>query len=277
MEIAIKKTQTQRKLSGVWPAWRDKIIQLTSRSISIIIFVGVWEIAPRVGIVPDIFISPPSVVLMTLWDLTVQGVLLKHSYVSLLRALVGFGLAAVVAIPLGFVFSGRFPLLRRICLPVLRLWGEINIFSLFPVFILLFGIGETSKIAMIFWICLWPIFLNTMTGVRNIDQLLIKAARSMGVKGTNLFFKVVLPAALPGVFHGLKTSAGVAFFMLIAAEMLGASSGLGWLVWNAQNNYQIPKLYAATIAISFWGLLLNYLFGKLERRIINWQEDTPEY
>jgi NitT/TauT family transport system permease protein len=130
---------------------------------------------------------------------------------------------------------------------------------------------------MIFWVCLWPILLHTTTGVKNVDVLLIKSARSMGVTGVALFLKVVLPAASVGIFHGLKNSCNTAFFILIAAEMIGASSGLGWLVFNAQTNYQIPKLFATTVTISALGLSLHYLLGKLENRLTGWKETTPEY
>lgn len=246
-------------------------------SISIITFVALWEIAPRIGWVPQTFISPPSVVLSTLWDLLTSGILIKHIQISMFRALFGFVFAALVGIPLGFFLGGWFHLFERIVTPVLRLLAEVNPFSLFPVFILLFGIGEISKITMIFWVCLWPILLNTITGVKNVDELLIKSARSMGISGKEIFFKVVLPAASPGIFHGLKTSCATAFFMLIAAEMIGASSGLGWLVFNAQSNYQIPKLFATTVTISALGLTLNYLFTKLEHRLISWKESVPEY
>jgi NitT/TauT family transport system permease protein len=99
----------------------------------------------------------------------------------------------------------------------------------------------------------------------------------MGVKGAPLFFKVVLPAASVGIFHGLKMSCGTAFFILIAAEMIGASNGLGWMVYNAQTNYQIPKLFATTVVISLLGLTLNYLFTKLEHKIISWKVDSPEF
>ncbi|WP_324332416.1 ABC transporter permease [Methylomusa anaerophila] len=237
----------------------------------------IWEIAPRAGWVPHTFISPPSEVLSTVWELLLSGVLTKHIGVSLGRALFGFLLAVIIGVPLGFLLGGSFKLFERIVTPVLRLLGEVNPFALFPVFILLFGIGEVSKVAMIFWVCLWPILLNTVTGIKGVEPLLLKSARSMGVSGPALFTKVIFPAALPGIFHGIKMSSGVAFFMLIAAEMIGASSGLGWLVWNAQNNYQIPRLFAATVTISTLGLLLNFVFSKLERRLINWKENTPEY
>lgn len=275
LEKPTEKTTEKSKIGG-----RDilkKIGGFLYDGISIILFLILWEIAPRVGWVPQTFISPPSVVLATLWDLIAGGVLIKHVEVSMLRALFGFILAVLVGIPLGFFLGGWFQLFERIVTPVLRLLAEVNPFSLFPVFILLFGIGEISKITMIFWVCLWPILLNTITGVKNVDELLIKSARSMGINRKEMFYKVVLPAASPGIFHGVKTSCSTAFFMLIAAEMIGASSGLGWLVFNAQNNYQIPKLFATTVTISALGLTLNYLFTKLEHKLVGWKESTPEY
>ncbi len=277
MEATLKKTGSKIRAGGI----REKGLPLLQKvifdNLSIIVFLVIWEVAPRIGLVPQTFISPPTLVVSTLWDLLADGTLLLHIKASLLRAVLGFVLAAVIGIPLGFFLGGWFRLFERIVTPVLRLLAEVNPFSLFPVFILLFGIGEISKVSMIFWVCLWPILLNTITGVKSVDELLVKSARSMGVKAADMFFKVVLPAASPGIFHGLKTSCNTAFFMLIAAEMIGASSGLGWLVFNAQNNYQIPKLFATTVTISILGLSLNYLFSELERRVIIWKENAPEY
>jgi len=280
MESLLKKTAlaniggnfTMQAVQGV-----RKITDVLAGNLSIILFLFLWEIASRLDWVPRTFISPPSEVLSTLWDLLLTGVLFKHIRVSFVRSFSGFLLAAVIAVPLGFLLGGWFRLFERILTPVLRLFTEINPFSLFPVFILIFGIGEVAKIAMLFWVCLWPILLNTITGIKNVDSLLVKSARSMGVTGQTLFFKVILPAASPNIFHGLRTSCGVAFFMLIAAEMIGASSGLGWLVFNAQNNYQISKLFATTVTISALGLSLNYLFGEVEERYLSWKEKTPEY
>lgn len=276
MEATVKKA-SEVKFGLVWNiVFFEQAKIIFSRSIAVIIFVALWEIAPHAGWVKETFIAPPSVILATIWQLIADGILLKHIAVSLFRAVGGFSCSAVIAIPLGFFLGGGYPLFARIATPLVRLLGEVNPFALFPVFILLFGIGEISKVAMIFWVCLWPILLNTITGVKEVDPLLIKSARSMGVQGIDLFFKVILPAAAPSIFHGLKMSSGVAFFMLIAAEMIGASSGLGWLVWNAQTNYQIPKLFAVTVTISILGLSLNYLFGKLESRLISWKESTPD-
>jgi NitT/TauT family transport system permease protein len=240
---------------------------------SILLFFIVWELAPKAGGLLETFIAPPSVVVITLWELLITGELCGHVAVSLGRATAGFGVASLVAIPLGFLLGGNFRRFERIVNPVLGFLGQVNPFSLFPLFILIFGISELSKGAMIFWVCIWPILLNTVTGVKGIDPLLVKSARSMGTSLPTLFFKVILPAASPGIFTGLKMGSGTAFFMLIAAEMIGASRGLGWLVWNAQINFQIPKLFAATVVISLLGLILNSLLVLLERHLLGWRSN----
>jgi NitT/TauT family transport system permease protein len=246
--------------------WIDKL--------SILLFFGVWELLPKAGGLLETFIAPPSVVVRTLGDMLETGEIWGHIGVSLGRAASGFVVAASVAIPLGFLLGSNFRKFERVVNPPLRFLGQVNPFSLFPLFILLFGIGELSKGAMIFWVCLWPILFNTINGVKGIDPLLVKSARSMGTGIVTLFFKVILPAAAPGIFTGLKMGSGTAFFMLIAAEMIGASRGLGWLVWNAQTNFQIPQMFAATVVISVLGLLLQNLFNLLEHLLLGWRETT---
>ena len=239
---------------------------------SILLFFAVWELVPRAGGLFETFIAPPSVVITTLYGLVKNGEMQGHVLVSLGRSAGGFALAALVAVPLGFLLGGSFNTFERLINPVIRFLSQFNPFSLFPIFILFFGIGELSKTAMIFWVCIWPILFNTITGVKGIDPLLVKSARSMGTGLFTLFFKVILPAASPGIFTGLKMGSGTAFFILIAAEMIGASRGLGWLVWNAQTNFQIPQLFAATVVISLLGLMLNQLFVQLERYLLGWRE-----
>lgn len=240
--------------------------------LSILLFFAAWELAPRAGGLLETFIAPPSLVLKTLAELLQQGEIAGDVAVSLARATSGFAAAVAFAVPLGFLLGGGFPTFERVVHPVLRFLGQVNPFSLFPLFILVFGIGELSKGAMIFWVSLWPILFNTINGVKGIDPILVKCARSMGTRMAALFFRVILPAAAPGIFHGLKMGLGTAFFMLIAAEMIGASRGLGFLVWNAQINFQIPQLFAATVLISTLGLVLSATVGALEARIAGWKQ-----
>ncbi len=241
-------------------------------SLSVILFIIIWEIAPRVAGIETTFVSPPSLILKIIWGWLQTGEIFTHIGFSLERAATGYVLAVLLAIPLGFLLGGWFATLERVLLPLLGLLEKINPFALFPVFILIFGIGEVSKIAMIFWVSQWPILFNTITGVKNVDPLLIKAARSMGAGRKTLFFKVILPAAAPSIFNGLAVGGQTAFFIIIAAEMLGASSGLGWLVWTSEVTYRIPQLFAATVIVSALGLILVQACNRLERKVNSWKE-----
>lgn len=250
----------------------QKIISPLGKSYSVILFLILWEAGCQAGFVNQNFIAAPSVIITTFWEMASDGRIWPHIAVSLQRTVAGFMLAIVTGIPLGFLLGGGFKTFERLVKPVLYFWGQFNPFSLFPVFILLLGIGETSKIAMIYWVSLWPILFNTITGVKEVDPLLLKASRSMGAGRLLLFVRVVFPSALPYIFTGMKMSSSIAFFMLIAAEMIGASRGLGWLIWNAQTNYQIPVLYAATVVISLMGLIIGGLFKSLEKKFVNWKD-----
>lgn len=227
-----------------------------------------WEGAPRLGWVDAQFFPPPSAILGAARELAVKGELLVHIGASLERCFLGLFAAVVVAIPLGFLLGGWFPRLTAFLNPLLQLLGQINAFSLFPLFVLFFGIGELAKFSIIFWSCLWPILFTTITGVQGVSPLLVRVARSMGAGRLRIFGQVLLPGALPSIFTGIRLGAGVAFLMLIAAEMIGASSGLGWLVHNASVNYLIPRLYLAAVLIAVLGLLLNYGLYWLEGRIV---------
>ena len=143
--------------------------------------------------------------------------------------------------------------------------------ALLPVFVLLLGIGETTKISIVAYACFLPVLLNTISGVRTVDPLLVKAARSLGLGSLALFQKVVLPAAVPTIFTGIRMAGTSSILVLVAAEMVGAKAGLGYLIINAQSNFQIPDMYAGIITISVIGLLVNTVLVRLERRFSRWR------
>lgn len=244
------------------------------KSIAVIAFLAIWQIAPLTGLADRTFIPPLSEVLETGAVMFASGNLLLHIAVSLRRAITGFAISALIALPLGFLLSGWFKRVEEYLDPLLNIFSQINPFSVFPVFILFFGIGEVAKVAIILWVCVFPILFGTIQGVKNIDKNLIKAALAMGTTKFSLFWKIVLPGAAPAIFGGLKQGAGISFFMLIAAEMIGATAGLGWLVLNSQVNFQIKRLYVAVVCIALFGLLITRLIGLLERLVINWREDN---
>ena len=235
------------------------------RSSGIVLFLVLWEIAPRLGWVDAQFLPTLSTVLKTLVWLWTDDGLPIHIIVSLWRALFSLLLAAVVAVPLGFILESGFPQLNKRLDSFFRLMSHVNPFSLAPVFLLLFGIGETEKLAIITLVAFWPILFHTITGVRTIDPLLIKTAHSMKVTPWILASEVLLPAAFPTIITGLRVGAQIAMFMLIGAEMLGAQAGLGWLVHNSAMVFHIPRLYAGGVCIILLGILINQVLIKLEK------------
>jgi len=143
--------------------------------------------------------------------------------------------------------------------------------ALLPVFVLILGIGETSKVALVVYASAFPILLNTISGVRTVDPLLIKSARSLGLSPIRLFQKVVLPAAVPTIFTGLRMAAASSILVLIAAEMVGAKAGLGYLITASQLNFQIPNMYAGIVTIALVGVVFNGILVAIEGRLSGWR------
>jgi NitT/TauT family transport system permease protein len=139
------------------------------------------------------------------------------------------------------------------------------------VFILLLGIGETSKITMVIYSCAWPLLLNTVAAVKQVDPLLIKSARTMGATPQQLFRKVILPAALPTIFVGIRLASASAMLVLVASEMVGAKAGLGYLIIYSQYSFLIPQMYFGIVGITVIGLFFNAILEALERYFMRWK------
>lgn len=241
-----------------------------SRSGAILAFFALWEIAPRAGLVEQAFLPPFSSVLETGWELIKNGQLLDHTSASLQRSLTGFGIAIVYAVPLGLAI-GWFKKLADVLSPLLEMFRNTAALALLPVFLLLLGIGESSKVALVIYSCTWPILLNTISGVRNVDPLLIKSAKTMGLRSFDLLRKVMLPAALPTIFVGIRLAGAYSLLVLVAAEMVGAKAGLGYLIIYSQYNFQIPHMFVGIVTTTSLGLLFTQLLLALEQRITSWK------
>ena len=169
---------------------------------------------------------------------------------------------------------GQLPAVERALDPILQLFRQTSALALYPVFILMLGLGETSKVFVIFWATLFPILLATIGGVKEVDRKLIDMARTYGAGHVSVFRRVVLPASVPAIFVGLRLSATTALLLLIAAEMIGANKGLGFQVMNAQYNFQIPMMFAAIVLLAALGLAANALLVALQRRLCRWSSPT---
>lgn len=239
----------------------------------LIAFCLLWEVAPRLGWMNPIFFPPLTTVLAALGELIASGTMGRHIGISLQRASIGFGLAVAVAIPLGFLM-GRYAVFEKVTDLLVQTLRNTSQFALLPVFVLLLGIGEASKIAITFYAAVFFLLVNTIVGVKSVDPLLLKAARSMGTSDWDLFRKVIFPSAIPSIVAGARLGVKASLFSVIAAEMLAARSGIGFLIQNSQLMLQSANMYAGIITLTIVGLILNYALVEMERRATHWRAST---
>lgn len=253
-------------------SWLNTIFK---RSIAILLFLLLWETLPRTGVVSPAFLPPLSTVLETAWQLYQNGQLGTHFFASIQRSIIGFALALAIAIPLGLVI-GWYKLVAETLNPLLELFRNTTALALMPLFILFLGIGEASKISLLVYACTWPILLNTITGVQTVDPLLIKSARTMGLKPYQLFRKVILPASVPTIFVGIRLAGAISILALVAVEMFGAKAGLGYLIMYSQFSFEIPQMFVGILVITLVGLSFNYILIGLEKYFTSWKRNPVE-
>ncbi|WP_436499978.1 ABC transporter permease [Actinokineospora sp. HUAS TT18] len=249
---------------------RGILATISTKVIAILVLLAVWETAPRLGLVDATFLPPFTEVGAAWLELLGNGQLLANAEASLVRSFSGFGLAVLIAVPLGLLIGWYKPVANLLG-PLLEVFRNTAALALLPVFVLLLGIGETSKITIVLYACTWPILLNTITAVRTVDPTLLRLAKSMDVTGFRLFQKVILPASVPTVFTGIRLAGAVSILVLVAAEMVGAKAGLGYLINASQYNFAIPQMYAGIITISAIGVTFNQLLVALERKFTSWR------
>ena len=231
-----------------------------------------WELLTRTGWVPALFLPSPLGVLTAGGEMLRSGELLGHVATSLGRILLGFGLGALGGVGVGFAV-GVFGLAEAVGTPLIAATFPIPKIALLPLLILWLGIGEASKVAVIALGVFFPMAINTAAGVRHADPLLLRAAVSFGAGRWSLVRKVMLPAALPMIFAGLKLGAGTALLLLVAAEMIAANSGIGYLILNAQNLMETTVLMVGIVLLSLLGLASHWLLTRLERLALPWKAE----
>lgn len=234
-------------------------------------FLALWQVSSTQGWVNPSVFPPLDLILSALWGSLSSGALLDDIAISLQRSGIAFVAAVVIGIPLGLVM-GQARVIEQALDPLLQFFRQTSALALYPVFILLLGLGETSKVFVIFWATLFPILLSTIGGVKEVDTKLIEMARTYGAGRLAIFRRVVLPASVPAIFVGLRLSATTALLLLIAAEMIGANKGIGFQVMNAQYNFQIPLMFAAILLLAVLGLLANAVLVLLQRKLCRWAQ-----
>jgi sulfonate transport system permease protein len=232
---------------------------------------ALWETLSRSGAAPPNLLPPPSGVLRALRDLWVSGELPGHIAITLLRVLLGFLLGTAAATVLGAA-TGYSALWRRILDPLLQALRSIPSIAWVPLFVLWLGIFEASKVTLIGVGAFFPVYLNTMAGIQQVDRKLVEVARVHGYGGVGLVRRVLLPAMLPAYVTGLRGGLGLAWMFVVAAEFMGASEGLGFLLIDGQQTGRPANIIAAILLFAVFGKLSDVALARTARRFVAWQD-----
>src|SRR5919109_5592727 len=240
------------------------------RIISPIAFLAIWEGVVRVGEVNQLLVPAPVSVLRTMVDLTVDGRLPWAVTVSLHRVLQGFIYGSLLGIGLGLL-GGWFRAVEDAVDPLVGAIYPIPKSALFPLFILWFGLGETSKVMTIMIGVVFLVFINMVTGVKAIDPVLLKTTHDLNTNQRQIFMKVVIPGALPNIFTGLRLGAGMALILVFITEIEATKAGLGFLLWESYQLLLVKQVFGCTIAFGILGILSSWTLQWLERVLCPWR------
>ncbi|MEW9671266.1 ABC transporter permease [Ammoniphilus sp. 3BR4] len=237
---------------------------------AVIWLVLLWEMIALSGMMPERLFPSLFKVAAVAFDLVVSGMVWDNLYVTLFRLFAGFGLAALVGVPLGLMMS-RYSLLNDWMQPLFSIGYPIPRVALYPIFVFILGIGSGSKILVIFMECIFPIVINTYYGSLRINHLYVWAAQNMGASQTQLFWKVLFPATIPSIFTGFRIAIPLALVITILTEMIGSTDGMGYLLSYMSASLMQEKVLAGVILITAIGFLLSVLLEQVQRRFVFWQ------
>jgi ABC-type nitrate/sulfonate/bicarbonate transport system permease component len=243
------------------------------RWLSPIGFILLWEMVGRLGWVDPFFLPPPTTILKAMYKMAASGELVRHMEASVYRAVCGYILAALLGIGFGIAICWS-RIIENVLDPLFELMRPISTLGLVPLMILWFGIGNGSKIAIVFKACFFPILLNTIAGIRGVNLKLIQAGRSLGAGERQLWTKVILPAAMPVIFTGMRISTAISMLAIVGVEMFSADSGLGFVIVDSQRVFATDKMFVGILMLSAIGFMMDYVARVLGRRFLGWHMGT---
>ncbi len=238
--------------------------------LSPVLILALWEALARGHLIDIRFFPAPSAILGAAWITAQTGELWSNLRISLARIGVGFALGALPGIALG-ILMGLAPWIRLTCMPVVSAVYPIPKSAILPLIMLIFGIGELSKWVFIAVGVFFPVLINSMVGVLTIDRIYLDVGRNYGARGLNFLLTIALPGALPVVFAGIKLGFGLALILVVIAEIVASRAGLGFLIWNAWQIFDVEKLYTGLVVIGVLGYLSSEAIDMVERFVVPWR------
>ena len=234
-----------------------------------VVLLALWQAASDTGCLKPSILPSPSVIFQTLLELLKSGELFQNLKISLARVLEGFVIGAGLGLIVGFAMGLSKSMERALSL-ITGLLRPIPTIAWIPALILWLGIGESSKITVIAVGSFWPVLLSAIQGVRSTDPKYLEVARVLEKDARTILFKVIIPSALPSIFTGLRVGMGIAWASVVGAELIAASSGIGFMIMYAREVSQPDVMLVGVLAIGLTGLLIDFLLLQLQRRLLQW-------
>ena len=231
-----------------------------------------WELVSRFLVANPLFLAAPSQIVMAIYALTLTGEMGRHIAISSVEFALGYVIAAVIGIGFGFGMANsvRF---KQALQPWISGFYATPTIALAPLFILWLGIGIWSKVLVVIFLVLFPVTINTEAGLRTTSERLIEMLRSFGATPRQIFFKVSLPSAVPFILAGLKLGIGRGLIGVVVAELFGSRAGLGRLIAQSADAFNMPELFAGVVVLAAAGIVLTAGFGWIEKRLVPWTKD----
>lgn len=230
-----------------------------------------WELFAYMKVIDIRLFSSPSLIFQSLVPLLLSGELLYNTAISVERIFLGFAAGAIPAILLG-MSMGLSPFIRSAVEPMIQATYPIPKLAIMPFILLVFGIGEMSKVFTIAIGVFYLVIINTMAGVLNIEKIYLDVAKNFGASRKDFYLTVAFPGALPMIFAGLKLGMGMALILVVAAEQTAAKAGVGWMIWRAYDMFDIEQMFVSLIVLSFLGYLFTILLDAIERWVLPWKQ-----
>lgn len=272
IEVEASEPRTSRKTEQAIREKRNKWYKV----LSLIVFFIIWEVGSRVNVYQGwfnpVFLPSPTLIIQTGYEYMQKGILFKHIGISLYRMLSGFMIGTIIAV-IGGSLIASVKWIDNMVSPVVNMFGPIPVLAFLPMFLIWFGIGEGSKITLIAYTTFIAMLPYVTDGIKNTDPLLIRSAISLGASKVQVFTKVILNSAMPNIFTGMKACLGLGFSSLVVAEMMGASSGLGYIIVDAKNWFKMSDMFLAEILIGILYTLFFCVLTIIENIIFKWKRD----
>jgi NitT/TauT family transport system permease protein len=246
---------------------RDRIISIASPLVLLLI----WQIAAQAGLIDQRFFPAPSKVFASFLSLVADGSLWDNTWATLQRLFWGTLVGGIPALLLGVAIGLSRPLKAMID-PLISATYPVPKSAIFPLLLLICGLGEASKIAMVAIGVFYPVLINTATGVLEINKIYLDVGRNYGANRWQVFSTIALPGAVPHIMSGIKLGLGLGLMLIAIAEMIGSKSGLGYMIWNAWELLSVEQMYVGLLVIAFLGYVISVILTELERKLVPWKK-----